>query len=121
MVDWLSITIVVVSFLVATWTLVATVRDQPMLVPHLAGLAVLELLLLVQVGVSVTMMVNGQMPDQTATFVGYLAAVVLIPLAAAVWGLAERSRWGPAVIVFACVVLPALVLRLHQTWTPGLG
>ncbi|MDS1269871.1 hypothetical protein RIF23_06130 [Lipingzhangella sp. LS1_29] len=121
MVDWLSITIVVVSVAVAVWTLIATVRDQPMLVPHLAGLALLELLLLVQLGVSITLMLGGQTPEQNAVFIGYLASVVLIPPAAAVWGLTERSRWGPAVIAFSGVVLIALVLRLDQIWTAGIG
>ena len=43
MADWLTMTIQMVSLVVAVWCLISTFRDQPMLVPHLIGVAVLVL------------------------------------------------------------------------------
>jgi hypothetical protein len=33
-----------------------------------------------------------------------------------VWSQAERSRGGLAVLLVALVVVPFLILRLHQVW-----
>lgn len=121
MVDWLATTIITASLLLAAWFLVAVFRNRPMLVPHLVGMGVLELLLLAQVAVSVTLLVQGERPGSLALFISYLTTVVLIPPACALWGLMERSRWGPAVIAFACVILPVLIVRLQQIWDPSLA
>ncbi|NYE45335.1 hypothetical protein HDA32_000455 [Spinactinospora alkalitolerans] len=121
MVDGLTTTIQTASLIMAVWSLISTLRGQPMVVPHLVGMAVLELLLIAQAVVSTTLLVGGARPAETATFVSYLATVVLIPPACAVWGFMERSRWGPAVIAFACLILPVMMVRLEQIWDPGLA
>ncbi|WP_047871488.1 hypothetical protein [Nocardiopsis sp. RV163] len=118
MVDWLTMTIQMVSLALAGWCLVSTFRDQPMVVPHLVGMAVLWLLVLAQAAATVVTMTGGERPAETAMFVSYLATVVLLPPACAVWGFMERSRWGPAVIAFACLILPVLFVRLEQLWSP---
>ncbi|GAA1450298.1 MULTISPECIES: hypothetical protein [Nocardiopsis] len=118
MVDWLTMTIQMVSLAMAGWCLVSTFRDRPMVVPHLVGMGVLWLLVLGQVGVSVAAMVGGDRPAETAMYVSYLATVALLPPACAVWGFMERSKWGPAVIAFACLILPVLFVRLEQLWSP---
>ena len=51
-----------------------------------------------------------------AVLIGYLIAMPLVPLAAAFWGLLERSRWGPAVIAVAGLVAAVLMVRLHEIW-----
>ncbi|NKY98342.1 hypothetical protein [Nocardiopsis alborubida] len=118
MVDWLTMTIQMVSLALAGWCLVSAFRDQPMVVPHLVGMAVLWLLVLGQVTATVVTLVGGERPAEMAMFVSYLATVALLPPACAVWGFMERSRWGPAVIAFACLILPVLFVRLEQLWSP---
>ena len=118
MVDWLTMLIQMVSLAMAVWCLVSTFRDQPMLVPHLVGMGVLWLLVLGQVGVLVVAMVGGESPDEPAMVISYLATVALLPPACAVWGFMERSKWGPAVISFACFILPVLLVRIEQIWSP---
>ena len=49
---------------------------------------------------------DGDRPAALATLIGYLIAMPFVPAAAAVWGLMERSRRGPAVIVAAGLVAP---------------
>ncbi len=117
-VDWLTMTIQMVSLAMAVWCLVSTFRDQPMLVPHLVGMGVLWLLVLGQVGATVVTMVGGERPEEMIMFISYVATVALLPPACAVWGFMERSKWGPAVIAFACLILPVLLVRLEQLWSP---
>ncbi|GAA3751435.1 hypothetical protein [Salinactinospora qingdaonensis] len=121
MVEALTTTIEIASLLLAGWCLVSTVRDRSMGVGHLVAMALLELLLIGQVVVSTVLMVGGERPEETITFIAYLATVVLIPPACALWGLLERSRWGPAVIAFACLILPVMMVRLDQIWNPALA
>ncbi|MBB4929549.1 hypothetical protein F4561_000369 [Lipingzhangella halophila] len=121
MVEGLTATIQYASLAMAAWCLVSVFRNQPMVVPHLIGIGVLWLLLLGQGVVSTVQLVNGARPAETVVFVAYLATVILVPPACAVWGFVERSRWGPAVIAFACLILPVLMVRLEQTWNPTLG
>jgi hypothetical protein len=40
---------------------------------------------------------------------------VIVPVAA-LWALAERSRWGPGVLVIGCLAVPVMILRLGQVW-----
>lgn len=120
MVETLTMTIQMVSLGMAAWCLVSTFRDRPMVVPHLVGIGVLWLLLIAQAVVSTVLMAGGDRPEQTAMFVSYLATIVLLPPACAMWGFVERSRWGPAVIAFACLILPVLMVRLEQLWEPAL-
>ncbi|MDA8370985.1 MAG: hypothetical protein M0026_14115 [Nocardiopsaceae bacterium] len=120
MVDGVTATIQIASLILAVWCLVSTFRDQPMVVPHLVGVAVLWLLTIGQAVVATVQMAGGERPAETATFISYLATIVLIPPACAVWGFWERSRWGPAVIAFACLILPVMTVRLEQLWDPAL-
>ncbi|MFD0775336.1 hypothetical protein ACFQZ2_15485 [Streptomonospora algeriensis] len=118
MVEALTTTIQVASLILAGWCLISTFRDQPMVVPHLVAAGVLWLLVIAQAVVSGVLMARGEGPAELAVFISYLVTIVLIPPACAVWGFIERSRWGPAAIAFACVVLPVMMVRLEQIWDP---
>jgi len=109
-------TIIVAGLLLAGYALLMTARDRRMDVPLLVALGVVEVLLLVEVGLVVDRLAGGGRPGSLPTLIGYLIATPLVPLVAAFWGLAERSRWGPAVIAVAGVVAAVLMVRLHQIW-----
>ena len=109
-------TIIVVGLALAAYALVMTALNRRMTVPLLAAVGVLEILLLVEVGIIVAKLASGERPAGLATLIGYLIAMPLVPVAAALWGLMERSRWGPAVIAVAGLVAAVLVVRLHQIW-----
>ncbi|MFW5416189.1 hypothetical protein J0910_06145 [Nocardiopsis sp. CNT-189] len=121
MIGWLTTTIEAVSLVMAAWFLIQAFRGRAMMVPHLVGMAVLWLLTIGQAAVSAVMAAGGDGPEEGVTFIGYLATVVLLPPACAVWGFMERSRWGPAVIALACFIIPVLMVRLEQTWSPALA
>ncbi len=85
-------TIIVAGLALAGYALVMTARNRRMNVPLLAAVGVLEILLLVQVGIIVARLAGGERPAGLATLIGYLIAMPFIPVAAAFWGLMERSR-----------------------------
>lgn len=116
MLDILATTITVAALVLAGWSLLTVALNRRAGVSHLAGLAVLEGLLLVQVGVGVARLVGGQRPDDTVLFVAYLIGALVIPPVAAVWGMADRSRWSSGVVAVAGLVIPVLIIRLQQIW-----
>jgi uncharacterized membrane protein len=109
-------TIIVAGLALAGYALLLTARNRRMGIGLLAALGVLEILLLVEVGIIVAKLADGEHPAGMATLIGYLIAIPIVPLAAAFWGLLERSRWGPAVIAVAGLVAAVLMVRLHQIW-----
>jgi len=110
-------TVIVAGLLLAGYAGLTTAWNQRMQVPLLIAVGVLEVLVLVLVGLVVAKLADGGRPaGGLATLTGYLIAMPIVPVAAAVWGLLERSRWGPAVIAVAGLVVAVLIVRLHQIW-----
>ena len=109
-------TVIVAGLVLAGYAGLASARNQRMQVPLLAAVGFLEVLVLVLVGLVVAKLVGGGHPAEQATLIGYLIAMPIVPVAAAFWGLLERTRWGPAVIAAAGLVMAVLVVRLHQIW-----
>ena len=83
---------------------------------HLAVAAALEAVLLVQAGLALVRLAGGYRPEQTATFLGYLGGVVLVPVAGVLWSRTERSRWAGTVIGIAALVAAVMVWRLLHLW-----
>ena len=110
-------TIIVAGLVLAGYALLMTALNRRMGIGLLVALGVLEILLLVQVGLVVAKLASGGRPaGGVAVLIGYLIAMPLVPLAAAFWGLLERSRWGSAVIAVAGLVAAVLMVRLHEIW-----
>jgi hypothetical protein len=108
--------IIVAALLVAVHGLVGSLRDRAMDWWHLGALGVLEALLIAQAVVGFVKLGDGQGPAEPATFVGYLIGILLIPAAGAGWGLLERTRWGPGVIVVAGLAVAVMIERMRQLW-----
>jgi hypothetical protein len=109
-------TIIVAGLALAAYALLMTALNRRMGVGLLAALGVLEILLLVLVGLIVAKLAGGGRPASLPTLIGYLIAMPLVPVAAAFWGLLERSRWGSAVVAVAGLVAAVLMVRLHEIW-----
>jgi hypothetical protein len=109
-------TIIVAGLALAAYALLMTALNRRMGIGLLAALGVLEILLLVLVGLIVAKLAGGGRPASLATLIGYLIAMPLVPVAAAFWGLLERSRWGSAVVAVAGLVAAVLMVRLHEIW-----
>ncbi|WP_329130160.1 hypothetical protein OG552_06115 [Streptomyces sp. NBC_01476] len=122
MLDAVIITVSVTALLLAAWCGFAAYRDSPTKDWHFAGMAVVTLVTLVQLVVSVVQLAHGDRPDQgLVVFLAYqIGAVCTIP-AAAFMSLAERTRWGSAIVAAGGVILAVLELRLHEVWGSGHG
>jgi hypothetical protein len=87
---------------------------------HVALAAALEAVLLVQAALAVAALVGGRRPPETGTFLGYLAGIVLLPVAGVLWARSETSRWAGTVLAVAAAVVGVMAWRLVQLWeAPG--
>lgn len=118
MLDQFQTVLTVVSLLLAVAVVVYVALDRRPDRPLVGGLALLEVLLVVHLVLAVNALVSEDPAISLATYVGYLlATVVLLPLAT-FWAIGEPSRGGTAVLLVGLIVVPFLVLRLHQIWAP---
>ena len=109
-----------VAVAVAVAGLASTLAHRRIGLVHVAGAAVLEVLLLVQAVVAGAALAGGQRPPETATFLGYLGGAVLLPVAGVLWSRTEPSRWAGTVLAVASLVTAVMVWRLVQLWeAPG--
>ena len=109
-----------VAVVVALAGLASTLARRRIGLLHLAGAAVLEVVLLVQAVVAGVALAGGERPPETATFLGYLGGVVLVPVAGVLWSRSEPSRWAGTVVGIAALVVAVMVWRLLQLWeVPG--
>jgi hypothetical protein len=99
---------------------VYVVLDRPAGQLLLGSLGLLEGGLLVQAVVGIVQLARGEGGDaNAAVFVGYLIGTLVFVPAGAWWALGERSRAGAAGLIVVGLVVPVLILRLQQIWTPG--
>lgn len=122
MLDAVVITVSVTALLLAAWCGFAAYRDSPTKDWHFGGMAVVTLAALVQLVVAIAQLARGDRPDQgMAVFLAYLVGAACTIPAAAFMSLAERTRWGSAIVAAGGVILAVLELRLHEIWGAGHG
>jgi hypothetical protein len=109
-------TATVLAALVTVGGLAATAAGRRIGLLHLAGALLLEAVLLVQGALAVAALVRGERPPDTATFAGYLAGVLLLPVAGALWARSEPTRWAGTVLAVAAAAVAVMVWRLLQLW-----
>lgn len=104
------------ALLIAGFAALHTARNQLFSNPLFYSVATLEIAL-------VTLLIGGCIALSQTTrdvdgvlFVSYLITIVVIPPAAVVWGIAERSRWGTGVVVVAMLSVALLCVRLLRIW-----
>jgi hypothetical protein len=108
------------AVLVAVLGLASTVARRRIGTLHLVAAGLLEAVLLVQAVVAVAALIGGSRPAETATFLGYLVGVLLVPVAGTLWARTEPTRWAGTVLTVAALVAGVMVWRLVQIWNaPG--
>jgi hypothetical protein len=79
--------------------------------------AIVELLLIVQLGVAIVSPEIGNEPTGSLLeFYIYLISAVLLPLAAGFWALIERTRWSTVILGVVCLAIAVMVYRMNQIW-----
>jgi len=96
---------------------VSTLAGRRIGVLHWVGTGVLEALLLVQAGVAVVGLTSGHRLAETATFFGYLAGVLIVPVIGLLWAWTERTRWAGTQVAVAALATAIMVWRLVQVWS----
>lgn len=117
--DTLQIVISVACAVVALLLVVDIVRDQQNTNPSFFGLVALEVGLVVQVVWGLARLVGDRGDVPIAPYLGYLVGALLILPIAFLWSASEKSRSGTAVVLVAVLVVPVLLLRLHNLWVNG--
>ncbi|MEV4480516.1 hypothetical protein AB0K04_27315 [Micromonospora coxensis] len=107
---------IVLSLVLALWSLVAAVRHRAPDRLQFVGLAVLEVALLALTVMALVALGGGERPGEPGAFFGYLVTLVCLPPLAWVLAKMEPTRWGSAIVCAVCLVLPVVVVRLQQTW-----
>ncbi|MGY1754020.1 hypothetical protein [Blastococcus sp. SYSU D01042] len=111
----LVVAITVVAALLVLAGVASTLARRRVGLVHLALAGVLEALLLVQAVIAVAAMDDGT-PADAPTFLGYLAGIVLIPVAGVLWARTEVTRWAGTVLAVAGATTGVMVWRLLQLW-----
>ena len=104
------------ALLVAGFAALHTARNQLFSNPLFYAVAALEIALIaLLVGGCIALGTTSRDVDGVL-FVSYLISVVIIPPAAVLWGIAEKSRWGTGVVVVAMLTISVLCVRLLGIW-----
>lgn len=82
------------------------------------SLALVELLLIVQIVVAIVAPFAGNPPTGSLLeFWVYLVSAALLPAAAVVWALLERSRWSTVIMGVAALAIAVMLWRMQVIWT----
>jgi hypothetical protein len=83
----------------------------------LGSVALVELLLVVQLFIALFAPAFGNVATGSVLeFYTYLISALLIPPAAAVWALVERSKWSTVILGVAALSIAVMVYRMQQIW-----
>lgn len=119
MIDALATGLIIAALAVAAWSLGLVLFNKTAGTATLGLLALLELGLLVQSVLGIVNLVGADRDVSGFAFVAYHLGVLLILPVATFWALAERSRWGSAVLIVGCLVVPVMIVRMNQIWDAG--
>lgn len=111
----LQIVLSVLCALTALWLVVEIIRDRQPGNVSFAGLVAVEVGLLVQLVWGVARLF-GEQDVEIVTYVGYLVGALLLIPVGFVWSASEKSRSGTSVLLVCVLVIPFLLLRLHDIW-----
>lgn len=76
-----------------------------------------EVLLVVQLVLVLLAPALGNLPTGDGLeFWVYLISALLVPPAAVLWGLVDRTRWSTVVLGVACLAIAVMVYRMGQIW-----
>ena len=83
----------------------------------LGATALVEVLLLVMLVIALLSPAFGNLPSGSGLeFWVYLISAVLVPPAAAIWALVDRTRWSTVILGVACLAIAVMVYRMGQIW-----
>ncbi len=83
----------------------------------LGATAIVEVLLIAMLVIALLSPAFGNLPTGSGLeFWVYLVSAVLVPPAAAIWALVDRTRWSTVILGVACLAVAVMVYRMGQIW-----
>lgn len=117
MIEWFSYVQIGVAVLAGLFCVILGLAGR---VPNdlvVGATALVEVLLLVQIVVALVAPAVGNAPTGSGLeFWIYLVSAALVPPAAVVWALIDRSRWSTVVLGVACLAVAVMVYRMTAIW-----
>lgn len=87
--------------------------------PTVWGLVALEAALIAVLVVACVQLARTDRQVEAANLIGYLVTMLLLAPAATAWAIIDRTRYGTAVIVVACLAVAVMLARTRQIWDAG--
>lgn len=106
----------VAALAVAVFAAWHTARSYRFSNPLLYAIGGVQILLLVALVWGVVAVWDAGPDVERGLYVSYLVTTVLIPPAAVLWGIGDRSRWGTGVVAVALFTVSVMLIRTHQIW-----
>lgn len=108
--------IAIAAVVVAAFAGLHTLGNRQFSNPLFYAVAALEIVLIGLLIGGTTALAGTTREVNGVLFVSYLVTIVLIPPAAVIWGIAEKTRWGTGVVVVAMLTVGVLCIRLLGIW-----
>lgn len=122
MILWFTIAQVIVAVAAGLFCVIAGLAGRRPSDFTVGSLALLELLLLAQIVVAIVAPFVGNPPTGSLLeYWVYLVSAALLPPAAVLWALLERSRWSTVIMGIAALSVAVMVWRMHVIWTVQLA
>ncbi|HWL77396.1 hypothetical protein [Microbacterium sp.] len=118
MILWFTIVQVIVASAAGVLCIVLGLAGRRPSDLTVGSLALLELLLIAQIVIAIIAPMVGNPPTGSILeFWVYLVSAALLPPAAVVWALLERSRWSTVIMGVAALAVAVMVWRMQVIWT----
>lgn len=118
MILWFTATQIVVALVGGLFCLIAGLAGRRPSDYTVGALALVELLLIVQVIVSIIAPFAGNAPTgDLLEFWTYLVSAVLLPIGGTVWALVDRTRWSTVILGVVAISIAIMLWRMQTIWT----
>lgn len=111
-----ALVVITLALALSGWAGIRLARRRPVVLRQLLAGGVVELALLAQAVVGALQTARGYQPTDPVVFWGYLVVALLVLPGAAVWAMADRSRWSSAVLLAAGFTVAVMEVRMLQVW-----
>ncbi|WP_146826857.1 hypothetical protein [Aeromicrobium flavum] len=105
-----------VALVVAAFAGWHTLKSYRFSNPLFYAIALVEALLLVALVWGIVAAASTDRDIETGLYLSYLVTTVLIPPAAVLWGVGDKTRWGTGVVAVALFTVSIMLIRTHQIW-----
>lgn len=117
MIEWLAWVMVALSLAASLLAIGYSLAGSPPNDYTLGATLVIGVLLIIQVVITIWQQAIGNSATgDVVEFWAYLLTAAVLPPAAIVWGLVERSRWSTLVLALVGFSVAVMVYRMHHIW-----